>query len=83
MCTQALAKLLPAADGLGDGRRLARSDSRGHGTAADTVSAGSVADFSVPTSARVADRAGDVLLAALTYLIEAADEHAAPWGWCR
>ena len=30
-----------------------------------------------------AHRAGDVLLAALTYLIEAADEHAAPWGWCR
>lgn len=31
----------------------------------------------------LAGRAGDVLLAALTYLIEAADEHAAPWGWCR
>ena len=71
---QVLEKLLPAF-AIAGGRRLARSDSRGRGCTAELMGG----DSGQPVS----PRAGAVPLSALTYLIEAADEHRAQWGWCR
>ena len=61
---------------MAEGRRLARSDSHGRGAAIDPVAGSASAQPMSP-------RAGAVPLAALTFLIEAADEHRAQWGWCR
>jgi hypothetical protein len=72
---QALEKLLPAE--AAEGRRLARSDSHGRVVATDPAASSASAQPVSPT------RASAVPLAALTYLIEAADEHRAQWGWCR